>query len=148
MSESTESAPLFGSPELRLPDDLRGPLKAHMENLRNRYVEMGWAGRGGFGSKPALIVIDLALWWTKPDKPPMGSHIDPIVESTCVLLKAARAAGIPIFFGPRMRHHAYAAIVVASSRSAQVVNVGIITKLSGSDEVPSSPPGPTAFTRQ
>ncbi|MEC8993807.1 MAG: isochorismatase family protein [Candidatus Latescibacterota bacterium] len=98
MSESTESAPLFGSPELRLPDDLRGPLKAHMENLRNRYVEMGWAGRGGFGSKPALIVIDLALWWTKPDKPPMGSHIDPIVESTCVLLKAARAAGIPIFF--------------------------------------------------
>ena len=61
MSESTESAPLFGSPELRLPDDLRGPLKAHMENLRNRYVEMGWAGRGGFGSKPALIVIDLAF---------------------------------------------------------------------------------------
>ncbi|SVB18147.1 uncharacterized protein METZ01_LOCUS171001, partial [marine metagenome] len=47
MSESTESAPLFGSPELRLPDDLRGPLKAHMENLRNRNVEMGWAGRGG-----------------------------------------------------------------------------------------------------
>ena len=94
MSESTESAPLFGSPELRLPDDLRGPLKAHMENLRNRYVEMGWAGRGGFGSKPALIVIDLALWWTKPDKPPMGSHIDPIVESTCVLLKGARAQSV------------------------------------------------------
>ena len=98
MSSAQDEAPPFGSPELRLPAQLRGPLKAHMENLRQRYIDMGWAGRGGFGKKPALIVIDLALWWTKPDKPPMGSHIDPIVDSTCDLLKAARSAQIPIFF--------------------------------------------------
>ena len=91
-------APAFGSPELRIPDELRGPLKAHIETLRQRYLEMGWGGRSGFGEKPALIIIDLALWWTKPDKPPMGSHVDPIVEATCVLLEAARAAGIPIIF--------------------------------------------------
>ena len=97
-TESQDAAPVFGSPELRIPDELRGPLKAHIEELRQRYLDMGWGGRGGFGQKPALVVIDLALWWTKPDKPPMGSHVDPIVEATCVLLKAARAAGIPIIF--------------------------------------------------
>ena len=93
-----EQAPAFGSPELRIPDQLRGPFKAHIEDLRQRYLEMGWGGRGGFGVQPALIVIDLALWWTKPDKPPMGSHVDPIVAATCTLLAAARRAGIPIFF--------------------------------------------------
>ncbi len=99
MSSAHDEAPAFGSPEMRIPDDLRGPLKAHIETLRQRYKEIGWGGRGGFGKKPALIVIDLALWWTKPDAPPpMGSHVDPIVEATCVLLKAARAAGIPIFY--------------------------------------------------
>ena len=30
---------------------------------------------------------------TKPDKPPMGSHVDPIVAATCTLLAAARRAG-------------------------------------------------------
>ena len=97
-AQNHTEAPAFGSPELRLPDELRGPLKAHIETLRQRYLEMGWGGRGGFGRRPALVVIDLALWWTKPDKPPMGSHVDPIVESTCTLLAAARRASIPIFF--------------------------------------------------
>ena len=97
-SELNDASPAFGSPELRIPDQLRGPLKAHIEDLRQRYLAMGWGTRGGFGQKPALVVIDLALWWTKPDKPPMGSHVDPIVEATCALLKSARQADIPIFF--------------------------------------------------
>ena len=56
----------FGSDDLRLPDELRAPLQAHLKALRERYVERGWAGRVGFGQRPALIVIDLALWWTDP----------------------------------------------------------------------------------
>ena len=96
--ETDAQEPTFGSPELRIPAEIRGPLKAHIETLRQRYLEMGWGGRGGFGIKPALVVIALALWWTKPDKPPMGSHVDPIVEATCTLLAAARKAEIPIFF--------------------------------------------------
>ncbi len=92
------SPPEFGSPALRLPDELRGPLKAHIEQLRQRYLELGWGSRGGFGKRPALIVIDLALWWTQPERPPMGSHIDPIVEASCCLLDAARLAHIPIVF--------------------------------------------------
>ena len=94
-----EAAPAFGSEKLRLPDALRGPLKKHLAELRKHYQEeLGWAGRMGFGKRPALIVIDLALLWTMPDRPPMGSHIDPVVEATCRLLSPARDAGIPIFF--------------------------------------------------
>ncbi len=49
------------------------------------------------GERPALLVIDLALFWTRPDTQ-MGSPVDPIVEATCRVLAAARAANIPIFF--------------------------------------------------
>lgn len=56
-----------------------------------------WAGRVGFGKHPALLVIDLALFWTTPQKQ-MGSHVDSVVEATCHVLDAARSTGIPVFF--------------------------------------------------
>lgn len=91
-------APAFGSDDLRLPDELRAPLKAHLDALRKRYVERGWARKMGFGKRPALIVIDLALWWTDPKNFGQGSNIDAVVNSACKLLKVAREAKIPIFF--------------------------------------------------
>lgn len=93
-----EGPPSFGSPALRLPDELRGPLKAHMAELKEQYLQLGWGTRGGFGSRPALIVIDLALWWTRSGQPPMGSNVDSVVDATCQMLSVARAAGIPIIF--------------------------------------------------
>jgi nicotinamidase-related amidase len=98
---ATESKPVllsFGSADLRLPEDLRAPLRAHLADLRARYVERGWAGRVGFGQHPALIVIDLALWWTDARNRRQGSDVDAIVDSACRLLAAARAAKIPVFF--------------------------------------------------
>lgn len=95
--ESTGQRPRFGSSDLRLPDELRGPLLAHLADLKKKYAQLNWAGRVGFGQRPALIVIDLALYWTRTDTQ-MGSPIDPVVEATCQVLQAARAAGIPIFF--------------------------------------------------
>jgi nicotinamidase-related amidase len=91
-------APPFGSADLRLPDELRAPLRAHLADLRARYVERGWAGRVGFGQHPALIVIDLALWWTDARNRCQGSDVDTIVDAACRLLAAARAAKIPVFF--------------------------------------------------
>jgi len=88
----------FGSEDLRLPDELRLPLQAHLAGLRERYVERGWAGRVGFGQRPALIVIDLALWWTDARNLSQGSNVDSVVRATCRLLAAARVAAIPIFF--------------------------------------------------
>ncbi|HEY3837430.1 MAG TPA: isochorismatase family protein [Bryobacteraceae bacterium] len=99
MSKKSDQNQLpFGSEDLRLPDELRAPLKAHLAALRERYVQRGWAGRVGFGKRPALIVIDLALWWTDPREVRQGSNVDSVVEAACRLLEAARAAKIPIFF--------------------------------------------------
>ncbi|HZT32368.1 MAG TPA: isochorismatase family protein [Bryobacteraceae bacterium] len=91
-------APRFGSADLRLPDELRAPLKAHLEALREGYRKRNWGGRVGFGKRPAMIVIDLALWWTDPRSQSQGSDVDSVVEAACRLLKAARAARIPIIF--------------------------------------------------
>ena len=97
-SDHTTAVLAFGSEDLRLPDELRTPIRAHLAAIRERYVERGWAGRIGFGSRPALIVIDLALWWTDPRNRCQGSSVDSVVEAACRLLRAARAAKIPIFF--------------------------------------------------
>lgn len=86
-----------GSDDLRLPDALREPLLAHLEDLRRAYQRRGWAGRVGFGQRPALLVIDLARFWLDPGQQ-IGSHLDGVVEATCRLLKAARAAQVAVFF--------------------------------------------------
>src|SRR6478672_4542725 len=87
----------FGSLDLRLPSELRGALHQHLDDLRRQFVGRGWGGRVGFGERPALIVIDLARFWTEP-KAQIGTNVDTIVMSTCRLLAAARARNIPLFF--------------------------------------------------
>ena len=94
--KNTEPLP-FGSQDLRLPDELRGPLRAHIDDLQSRYLKRGWGGRVGFGERPALVVIDLARYWVDPEIH-HGTNLDPIVEATCRVLTAARQAEIPIFF--------------------------------------------------
>ena len=71
-----------GAPDLQLPDELREPLIQHLADLKERYIARNWAGRVGFGQRPALLVIDLALFWTRPDTQ-MGSSVDSVVEATC-----------------------------------------------------------------
>jgi nicotinamidase-related amidase len=93
----TAAAKPFGSSDLQLPDELRGPLLAHLADLRERYLARGWAGRVGFGERPALLVIDLALWWTQPQHQ-IGSDLESVIQNTLKVLAAARAAQIPIFF--------------------------------------------------
>lgn len=92
MSKST-----CGSADLKLPPELRGPLLAHLAELRERYLARGWAGRVGFGERPALIVIDLAKFWTQPQHQ-IGTDAESVLQATLQLLSAARAAAIPIFF--------------------------------------------------
>jgi maleamate amidohydrolase len=97
-NQDPAAPPPFGSENLRLPDELRVPVKEHLAYLREQYRDLKWAGRVGFGKRPAVIVIDLALKWTKPAAYPLGSSLDSVVEATCQVVEAARAAGIPIFF--------------------------------------------------
>jgi nicotinamidase-related amidase len=89
--------PPFGSADLRLPDHLRGPLREHLDHLRRQYQQRGWAGRVGFGQRPALVVIDLAANWTRPENP-IGSDVASVLDGCLRVLAAARAAGIPVYF--------------------------------------------------
>ncbi|MCI0359461.1 MAG: isochorismatase family protein [Planctomycetaceae bacterium] len=96
MSSEDHKVP-FGSADLRLPDALRGPLRQHLADLRERYLKRGWGGRVGFGKRPALLVIDLAKFWTQPQAQ-IGSDLEFVVQNACRLLSEARAAKIPVFF--------------------------------------------------
>ena len=89
--------PAFGSSDLRLPDELRGPLLRHLDDLRARYRARDWAGTVGFGKRPALVVIDMAKYWLDPGAQ-IGSGLDSVLEATRRVLAAARAAKLPIVF--------------------------------------------------
>ena len=87
----------FGSDDLRLPDTLRAPLLEHLHDLREKYLARGWGERVSFGERPALIVIDLAKYWLDTSVH-IGANLNSVVEQTCRVLAASRAAGLPIFF--------------------------------------------------
>jgi maleamate amidohydrolase len=57
----------------------------------------GFGGRGGFGRRPALIVVDMTLGFTDPESP-LGSDLDGPAEAIQKVLTAARQAEIPIVF--------------------------------------------------
>jgi maleamate amidohydrolase len=57
----------------------------------------GFGGRGGFGRRPALTVIDMTLGFTDPESPLACDLEDPISEIQ-KLLESARRAEIPIIF--------------------------------------------------
>ena len=62
----------------------------------SQHIE-GFGGRGGFGQRPALLVVDMTLGFTHP-KSPLGSDLDGPVEAIRKLLEAARGAEIPVVF--------------------------------------------------
>jgi maleamate amidohydrolase len=57
----------------------------------------GFGGRGGFGRRPALAVIDMTLGFTDPESPLTCDLEGPISEIQKIL-RVARRVGIPIVF--------------------------------------------------
>ena len=57
----------------------------------------GFGGGAGFGSRPAVVVVDLLEGFTDPESP-LGADLDDVVASTRTLLDAARDAGVPVLF--------------------------------------------------
>ncbi|WP_160118517.1 isochorismatase family protein [Rhodococcus wratislaviensis] len=61
------------------------------------YREAGFGGRSGWGSKPALLVIDLAGAWTAPEEQ-LGSDVEGVIDATVELLNIFREKDLPIIF--------------------------------------------------
>ena len=97
MAAKTNPSSDVNASTMKLPNELRTLLHAHFDELRAAYTERGWGARVGFGSHPAIVVVDLALGWTQPDAP-AGSQLDAVVAANVTLLNTARAVGIPIYF--------------------------------------------------
>ena len=67
-----------------------------MEDNTPAHIE-GFGGRGGFGRRPALVVIDMTLGFTDP-KSPLACDLERPVSEIAKLLEAARKVEIPIVF--------------------------------------------------
>lgn len=57
----------------------------------------GFGGRGGFGRRPALAIIDMTLGFTDPESP-LACDLEKPVANIAELLEAARNAEIPVVF--------------------------------------------------
>ncbi len=57
----------------------------------------GFGGRGGFGRRPALAIIDMTLGFTDPESP-LACDLEKPVANIAELLEAARKAEIPVVF--------------------------------------------------
>ena len=77
---------------------LTDALEAAFAEATRRYRERGFQRRVGFGSKPALINVDLANAWTRPGNPFTCEGMDTIIPAVQKLNAAARARGAPIVF--------------------------------------------------
>ncbi len=62
------------------------------------YQDRGFQRRIGFGSRPALINIDLANAWTRPGSAFTCEGMDVIIPSVQKLLAAARAKAVPVVY--------------------------------------------------
>jgi maleamate amidohydrolase len=56
-----------------------------------------FGGAAGFGSRPALVVVDLSLGFTDPQSP-LACDLDDVLVATRRVLDAAREAQLPVFF--------------------------------------------------
>lgn len=76
-----------GSPEAPSP----GP------RARTGSFADGFHGRGGFGRRPALLVIDVNLGFTDPASP-LVCDLEDVVAAIERLLAEARSAGVPVVY--------------------------------------------------
>ncbi len=62
------------------------------------YRERGFQRRIGYGLRPALVHIDLANAWTRPDHAFSCDGMDTIIPAVQALNEAGRAKGIPVVY--------------------------------------------------
>jgi maleamate amidohydrolase len=70
---------------------------SQVEELGQVYSGKGFGRRIGFGSKPAVLVIDFMKVFTD-EKTPLGSNYAAQLKQTKRILDAARKAGVPVIF--------------------------------------------------
>ncbi|MGH7985958.1 MAG: isochorismatase family protein [Candidatus Binataceae bacterium] len=62
------------------------------------YKRAGMGHRIGYGKRPALLVIDMQLGFTAPEKSPMAGNLDAQIKAITQLVPAARKSRSPIVY--------------------------------------------------
>lgn len=68
-----------------------------LSELRDWYQQRGLAARVGFGTGPAVLVVDMQRGFTDPGFS-LGADADDVIASVNTLTEAARLAGAPVVF--------------------------------------------------
>ena len=78
-------------------DKLQAALEAAFEEATRRYRARGFQRRLGFGTKPALVSVDLANAWTRPGNPFTCEGMDEqVIPAMQTLLAAFRRNRFPV----------------------------------------------------
>jgi maleamate amidohydrolase len=78
-----------------MSDDLLARVADHYAETREVLTGRGFHGRVGFGSRPAVLAIDLIRGFTD-SRSPLAGDLDAQVAATRTLLDVARAGGVPV----------------------------------------------------
>ncbi|MEO2031354.1 MAG: isochorismatase family protein [Planctomycetaceae bacterium] len=80
-------------------DDARRLLEESLRTVDDYYARRGiFQDRFGFGSKPAIVVVDFAYGWTDDSYAGGSARLDGPVENTQTLLDAGRRASVPVIY--------------------------------------------------
>lgn len=79
-------------------DDIREMLDKIFQADTGIYQQRGFQRRVGFGTRPALVHIDLANAWTRPGNAFTCDGMDTIIPAVQALNAAGRAKGIPVVY--------------------------------------------------
>ncbi len=86
--------------EVSSPEEAEAAMRAVVDYNAALHKDKGSFHRRrlGFGSRPAILVIDLANAWTRPGTPYACDDMEVVIPGTRRLLDAGRPRGIPIVF--------------------------------------------------
>jgi maleamate amidohydrolase len=68
------------------------------EDKSQIYQHSGLGHRIGFGKRPALLIIDMQIGFTAPEKSPLADNLDGQVDAIYRLLVPMRAKGWPVVY--------------------------------------------------
>lgn len=69
------------------------------EEVKESFYAVGFAGRIGFGERPALVIIDLTKGFTDPSGPLAGLlNVDDAIKANAALLHLCREKGVLVVF--------------------------------------------------
>ena len=68
------------------------------EKVRELYLTRGFGGRVGFGTTPAIAVIDMARSWLDETAPIGAQNVGGVITNIVKILEVGRQHQVPIFF--------------------------------------------------